>query len=221
MVLLVRLRGRICAYQGCLWFCYCGVVGRARFSTGYMSFDIHVYLRRLFLLLHTRQTTHFIHCSLLRAKRPMPRSGTNTGRAQLLVWEWQSETYVLKQQGHGYGLNCAAFGATGSVCATGGDDSKVCCVDCGPSDQLFWDNNEIAILYESLQDVCSCCLKNSTNSVLFLKRLFEFVAHNSGRCLIEWRRRRVPAASSAVHLMEKKRDLAKCACEALHDDSSV
>ncbi|CAN0530776.1 unnamed protein product, partial [Ectocarpus sp. 12 AP-2014] len=44
---------------------------------------------------------------------------------QLLVWEWQSETYVLKQQGHGYGLNCAAFGATGSVCATGGDDSKV------------------------------------------------------------------------------------------------
>lgn len=44
---------------------------------------------------------------------------------QLLVWEWQSETYVLKQQGHGYGLNCTAFGSTGAVCATGGDDSKV------------------------------------------------------------------------------------------------
>ncbi|CAN0494957.1 unnamed protein product, partial [Laminaria digitata] len=43
----------------------------------------------------------------------------------LLVWEWQSETYVLKQQGHGYGLNCAAFGSTGAVCATGGDDNKV------------------------------------------------------------------------------------------------
>ncbi|CAN0491446.1 unnamed protein product, partial [Discosporangium mesarthrocarpum] len=44
---------------------------------------------------------------------------------QLLVWEWQSETYVLKQQGHGYGLNCVDFGRSGAVCATGGDDHKV------------------------------------------------------------------------------------------------
>ncbi|CAM9890239.1 unnamed protein product, partial [Choristocarpus tenellus] len=44
---------------------------------------------------------------------------------QLLVWEWQSETYVLKQQGHGYGLNCVDFGNTGAICATGGDDHKV------------------------------------------------------------------------------------------------
>lgn len=63
-------------------------------------------------------------CRALLRLRPILRRRV-VGRMQLLVWEWQSETYVLKQQGHGYGLNCAAFGATGSVCATGGDDSKV------------------------------------------------------------------------------------------------
>jgi periodic tryptophan protein 2 len=34
---------------------------------------------------------------------------------QLLVWEWQSETYVLKQQGHGYNLNALAFSPDGQV----------------------------------------------------------------------------------------------------------
>uniref|UniRef100_A0A7S4VDS4 Small-subunit processome Utp12 domain-containing protein n=1 Tax=Alexandrium monilatum TaxID=311494 RepID=A0A7S4VDS4_9DINO len=28
---------------------------------------------------------------------------------QLLVWEWRSETYVLKQQGHHWGIQCVAF----------------------------------------------------------------------------------------------------------------
>lgn len=28
---------------------------------------------------------------------------------QLLVWEWRSETYVLKQQGHHWGVKCVAF----------------------------------------------------------------------------------------------------------------
>lgn len=28
---------------------------------------------------------------------------------QLLVWEWRSETYVLKQQGHHWGVKCCAF----------------------------------------------------------------------------------------------------------------
>lgn len=35
---------------------------------------------------------------------------------QLLVWEWQSETYVLKQQGHGYdSLNTLAYSPDGQV----------------------------------------------------------------------------------------------------------
>ena len=44
---------------------------------------------------------------------------------QLLVWEWQSETYVLKQQGHTSGMNCLAYSPDGSVVATGGEDAKV------------------------------------------------------------------------------------------------
>lgn len=44
---------------------------------------------------------------------------------QLLVWEWQSETYVLKQQGHLYDLNAAAYSPDGQLIATGGDDNKV------------------------------------------------------------------------------------------------
>eukprot|EP00946_MAST-07B_sp_MAST-7B-sp1_P003544 g3544.t1 len=44
---------------------------------------------------------------------------------QLLVWEWRSETYVLKQQGHFYDLNVLAYSPDGRLMATGGDDSKV------------------------------------------------------------------------------------------------
>eukprot|EP00448_Togula_jolla_P041448 CAMPEP_0170638888 /NCGR_PEP_ID=MMETSP0224-20130122/39322_1 /TAXON_ID=285029 /ORGANISM="Togula jolla, Strain CCCM 725" /LENGTH=1015 /DNA_ID=CAMNT_0010969139 /DNA_START=3 /DNA_END=3046 /DNA_ORIENTATION=+ len=32
---------------------------------------------------------------------------------QLLVWEWRSETYVLKQQGHHWGVQCVAFSPAG------------------------------------------------------------------------------------------------------------
>ena len=46
---------------------------------------------------------------------------------QLLVWEWQSETYVLKQQGHFYDMNVMAYSPDGQFIATGGDDGKVGC----------------------------------------------------------------------------------------------
>lgn len=44
---------------------------------------------------------------------------------QLLVWEWKSESYVLKQQGHLYGLNAMDYSADGQFIATGGEDGKV------------------------------------------------------------------------------------------------
>lgn len=44
---------------------------------------------------------------------------------QLLVWEWQSESYVLKQQGHYYDMNTLAFSSDGQNIATGGEDGKV------------------------------------------------------------------------------------------------
>lgn len=44
---------------------------------------------------------------------------------QLLVWEWQSESYVLKQQGHLYGMNALDFSGDSNFIATGGEDGKV------------------------------------------------------------------------------------------------
>ena len=44
---------------------------------------------------------------------------------QLLVWEWRSETYILKQQGHYFDVNCLAFSHDSQKLATGADDNKV------------------------------------------------------------------------------------------------
>ncbi|KAJ1871468.1 U3 snoRNP protein, partial [Coemansia sp. RSA 486] len=44
---------------------------------------------------------------------------------QLLVWEWQSETYILKQQGHFYDMSCVGYSADGQYVGTGGDDAKL------------------------------------------------------------------------------------------------
>ncbi|KAJ3732921.1 WD40-repeat-containing domain protein [Lentinula guzmanii] len=44
---------------------------------------------------------------------------------QLLVWEWQSESYILKQQGHFLDLNTLAYSPDGQTVATGGDDGKL------------------------------------------------------------------------------------------------
>eukprot|EP00892_Ulva_mutabilis_P004509 jgi/Ulvmu1/242/UM001_0246.1 len=44
---------------------------------------------------------------------------------QLLVWEWRSETYVLKQQGHFYDVSVVAFSPDGTHLASGADDSKL------------------------------------------------------------------------------------------------
>lgn len=44
---------------------------------------------------------------------------------QVLVWEWKSETYVLKQQGHHFDMNCVDFSRDGQIMATGGDDGKI------------------------------------------------------------------------------------------------
>jgi periodic tryptophan protein 2 len=43
----------------------------------------------------------------------------------LLVWEWQSESYVLKQQGHYFDVNTLSWSEDGHNIATGGDDGKV------------------------------------------------------------------------------------------------
>jgi periodic tryptophan protein 2 len=44
---------------------------------------------------------------------------------QLLVWEWKSESYVLKQQGHYFDIAACDFSPDGAYIATGADDCKV------------------------------------------------------------------------------------------------
>ncbi|GIC90070.1 snoRNA-binding rRNA-processing protein PWP2 [Aspergillus udagawae] len=44
---------------------------------------------------------------------------------QLLVWEWQSESYILKQQGHLDSMNALAYSPDGQKIVTAADDGKV------------------------------------------------------------------------------------------------
>ncbi|KAF4518741.1 hypothetical protein B566_EDAN006144 [Ephemera danica] len=48
-----------------------------------------------------------------------------SGLGQLVVWEWQSETYAMKQQGHFNNMDCLDYSSDGLFIATGGEDGKV------------------------------------------------------------------------------------------------
>ncbi|CAF4949248.1 unnamed protein product [Pieris macdunnoughi] len=44
---------------------------------------------------------------------------------QLLVWEWQSEQYVMKQQGHSQDMTCLTYSPDGLYIVTGAYDGKI------------------------------------------------------------------------------------------------
>lgn len=44
---------------------------------------------------------------------------------QLVVWEWRSESFILKQQGHAAPMECLAYSGDGQTIATGSRDGKV------------------------------------------------------------------------------------------------
>jgi periodic tryptophan protein 2 len=44
---------------------------------------------------------------------------------QLLVWEWESETYIIKQQGHFFDVNDCVFSPDGQILASASDEGKV------------------------------------------------------------------------------------------------
>lgn len=44
---------------------------------------------------------------------------------QLLVWEWQSESYILKQQGHLDSMNALVYSPDGQKIVTAADDGKI------------------------------------------------------------------------------------------------
>lgn len=48
-----------------------------------------------------------------------------TKLGQLLVWEWQSESYILKQQGHFDSMNALVYSPDGQRIITSADDGKI------------------------------------------------------------------------------------------------
>ena len=44
---------------------------------------------------------------------------------QLLVWEWKSDSYVFKQEGHFFDVTCVDFSSDGTLLISGGNDGKV------------------------------------------------------------------------------------------------
>ncbi|KAK0416786.1 hypothetical protein QR680_012686 [Steinernema hermaphroditum] len=53
--------------------------------------------------------------------------------AQVVVWEWQSETYVMKQQSHEQTITTVKYSPDGAYLATGAEDGKVKIWNCRSS----------------------------------------------------------------------------------------
>ena len=56
---------------------------------------------------------------------------------QLFVWEWKSETYIYKQQGHMNDINVIAFSPEGGQLASGADDGRIKIFDISSSNCLI------------------------------------------------------------------------------------
>ena len=67
---------------------------------------------------------HEVHSVAVSASGEWLAFGSRT-LGQLLVWEWRTETYVLKQQGHVHDVSSVGYSPNGQLMATGGDDGKV------------------------------------------------------------------------------------------------
>ncbi len=82
---------------------------------------------------------------------------------QLLVWEWQSESYVLKQQGHFDSMNTVAYSPEGQRIITAADDGKI----------KVWDVNSgfcVVTFTEHMAGVSACEFAKRGN-VLFTASL--------------------------------------------------
>jgi periodic tryptophan protein 2 len=69
---------------------------------------------------------------------------------QLLVWEWRSETYIIKQRGHSYGMRCMSYSGDGVVVATGGEDGAI-------------------KLWNTSSGFCYCTLKSHTAAITAIR----------------------------------------------------
>ncbi|KAL9093631.1 MAG: hypothetical protein Q9159_000160 [Coniocarpon cinnabarinum] len=91
------------------------------FSTG--VFTIHELPS--FSLIHTLSISqsHISHVTINKTGEWLAFGSSAHG--QLLVWEWQSESYILKQQGHFDSTNAIAYSPDGSRIVTASDDGKL------------------------------------------------------------------------------------------------
>jgi periodic tryptophan protein 2 len=83
---------------------------------------------------------------------------------QLLVWEWQSESYILKQQGHMDSMNSLTYSPDGQRIITSADDGKI----------KVWDVNTgfcIVTFTEHTSSVTACEFAKRGNNVLFTSSL--------------------------------------------------
>jgi periodic tryptophan protein 2 len=46
-------------------------------------------------------------------------------QGQMFVWDWKTESYILKQQGHFFDVNTVAYSPNGNIIASGSDDGKI------------------------------------------------------------------------------------------------
>ncbi|CDW57176.1 periodic tryptophan protein 2 [Trichuris trichiura] len=78
-----------------------------------------------FLLIHSLSISEFpINSVVVNSTGEWIALGSSR-LGQLLVWEWQSETYVMKQQGHFHNMASVSYSPNGALIATGGYDGKV------------------------------------------------------------------------------------------------
>ena len=85
------------------------------YSTGVFS----LYSLPEFQLIHSLSisTSKITSCAINNTGEWLAFGASKLG--QLLVWEWQSETYVLKQQGHYSDIRCLAYSPDGQLMASG------------------------------------------------------------------------------------------------------
>ena len=78
-----------------------------------------------FSLIHTLSISqsHISHVSINKTGEWLAFGSSVHG--QLLVWEWQSESYILKQQGHFDATNAIAYSPDGTRIVTASDDGKL------------------------------------------------------------------------------------------------
>lgn len=95
----------------------------AGFKTG--NFALYSVSAQEITVLHTLKMSDFeISAISINSTGEWLAFGSKT-IGQLLVWEWKSESYILRQMGHSSQLLSACFSPDGHILATGGIDGKI------------------------------------------------------------------------------------------------